>query len=232
MADNWGKYKNGAIPTSALYPVQGYYMRPDAAHAMIAAIAEAARHGIVVRLNEAYRPLGIPADQFIKANTAGNPVSKTSTGGSNQWFQYGRMKRGETPAAAYPGGSIHGWALAADLNSSPGASGAGNPQLVAIMKTHGFIFDIGSEPWHAHFVGIPKPIPEPSALQKRTWKGLQGYLKQYWGYAGQIDGAPGKLTWTSCQKWLAAHWLYKGQIDGVPGPQTYAALSRAGVKLK
>lgn len=232
MADNWGKYKNGQIPTSAMYPVQGFYMRPDAAHAMIAAIQEAARHKISVRINEAYRPLGIPADQHIHANSNGDPVVRTSTGGSNQWFQYGRFQRGETPAAAYPGGSIHGWALAADLNSSPGASGANNSQLVAIMKTHGFIFDIGSEPWHAHFVGVPKPTPEPSRTQKLTWKGLQGYLKSYWGYVGAIDGKPGKGTWTACQKWLAAHWMYKGIIDGTPGPQTYAAMQRAGCKLR
>jgi hypothetical protein len=232
MGDAWGRYKNGKIPTSAMYPVQGFYMRPDAAHAMIAAIAEAARHGIGVKLSEAYRPLGIPADQYIHANGNGDPVRRTSTGGSNQWFQYGRFLRKETPAAAYPGGSIHGFGLAADLNSLPLPSGAGNPQLVAIMKTHGFVFDIGSEPWHAHFVGIPKPIPEPSQIQKRSWKGLQTYLKNFWGYAGIIDGKAGKGTWVACQKWLAAHWLYTGAIDGVPGPQTYAALNRAGCKLK
>jgi hypothetical protein len=232
MGDAWGGYKNGQIPTSAMYPVQGYYMRPDAAHAMIATIAEAQRHGITVRLNEAYRPLGVPADAKIHSNANGDPVSKTSTGGSNQWFQYGRMQRGETPTAAYPGGSIHGWGLACDLNSSPGASGAGNEQLVAIMKAHGFVFDIGSEPWHAHFVGIPKPVPEPSAIQKMTWKGLQGYLKTYWGYSGAVDGKPGGETWKACQTWLKAHWLYQGAIDGVPGSQTYAALNRAGCKLR
>ena len=227
MADNWGGYKNGQIPTSAMYPVQGYYLRTDAAHALIAAIADLAKQKIKVSLNEGYRPLGIPADQHIRSNGNGDPVTKTSTGGSNQWFQYGRAQRGETPTAAYPGGSIHGWGLAADLNP-----GANNSTVVSVMKAHGFVFDIGSESWHCHFVGIPKPVPEPSLIQKASWKGLQGYLKTYWGYPGVIDGIPGKMTWTACQTWLKAHWLYAGVIDGVPGPQTYAALNRAGVKLK
>jgi hypothetical protein len=226
MGDAWGGYKNGQIPGGAMYKVQGYYMRPDAAHAMIAAIEEATRHGIKVAINEAYRPLGIPADQNIRDEF------KTSTKCSNQWFQYGRMKRGETPAAAYPGGSIHGWGLACDLNSSPGANGSGNPQLVAIMKAHGFIFDVNSESWHAHFTGIPAPIPEPTLSQKLFWSRMQKYLQQWWGYTGAIDGIAGEGTWTSCQKWLAAHWLYKGVCDGVPGPQTYAAMQRAGCKLR
>jgi hypothetical protein len=221
MSDNWGRYKNGQIPTSALYPVQGYYLRPDAAHALIAAITDLAKKKIKISINEGYRPLGIPADQHIRDE------KKTSTRSSNQWFQYGRAQRGETPTAAYPGGSIHGWGLAADLNP-----GANNSTVVSVMKAHGFIFDIGSESWHCRFVGVPKPTPEPSIVQKRSWKGLQGYLKKNWGYAGLIDGKPGTGTWVACQKWLAAHWLYKGAIDGVPGLQTYAALNRAGVKLK
>lgn len=221
MGYNWGGHKNGQIPTSALYKVQNYYLRADAAHALIAAITEAARHGIKVNLNEGYRPLGVPADQHIRDET------KTSTHGSNQWFQYGRMARGETPQAAYPGGSIHGWALACDVNP-----GSNNALWKQIMRAHGFEFNISSESWHAQYVGVPKPTPEPTASDKRNWKGLQNYLKLYYGYSGAIDGLPGPMTWTACQKWLAAHWLYQGEIDGVPGPMTYAALARAGSKLR
>ena len=222
MGDNWGGYKNGQIPTSAMYPVQRVnYFKPDVGHALAAALSECAAKGINVHINEGYRPLGVPADQYIR------DASKCSTGNGGQWYEYGRMKRGETPAAAYPGGSIHGWGKAADV--SPGRD---NPTVKAIFAKHGFQFDIGSESWHAHFVGIPAPIPEPSALQKLTWKGLQGYLKQYWGYSGTIDGIAGPKTWTACQSWLKAHWLYQGVVDGVPGPMTYAALKRAGVKLK
>lgn len=222
MADAWGGYKNGQIPTSAMYKVGGVFMRPDAGHAMLAAIQEAARHGIRLTIQEAYRPLGIPADEHVRDEF------HTSTRSSNQWFQYGRYLRKETPAAAYPGtGSVHGYGVGADV--TPGRE---NPQLVAIMKTHGFVFDIASESWHCHYVGLPKPTPEPSAAQKRTWRGLQGYLAAYWGYRGAIDGVPGVNTWTACQKWLAAAWLYKGAIDGVPGPQTWAAMDRAKCKLR
>lgn len=221
MGYAWGNYKNGAIPTSALYKVQGYYLRSDAAHSMIAAIEEAKRHGIEVSLNEGYRPLGIKSDMYVR------DYKKTSTHDSNQWFQYGRMKRGETPTAAYPGGSIHGWALACDL--SPGRSSG---QLVQILKAHGWIFDIDSEPWHCHYVGVPKPISEPSLIQKKSWKGLQGYLKQNFGYTGDIDGKPGPMTWKATQRWLAEHWLYKGEVDGIPGNMTYAALKRAGCTLR
>jgi hypothetical protein len=220
MADNWGGYKNGQIPTGAMLDVEGNYFKPDVGHAIIAALAECRQAGIKIGINEGYRPLGIPADQFVKDE------HKTSTRQSNQWFQYGRMKRGETPTAAYPGGSIHGWGKAADV------SNGANPTVRSIFAKHGFVFDIASESWHTHFIGVPAPIPEPNALQKRNWKLLQGYLKQYWGYAGAIDGKPGTGTWTATQKWLAAHWLYKGAIDGVPGPQTYAALKRAGSNLR
>jgi hypothetical protein len=143
MADAWGNHKNGQIPLSAMIKVQGCYFEPHVAARMLAAIAECKRHKINLKINEGYRPLGIPSDANIKADRNGNPVKKTSTGGSNQWFQYGRMKRGETPSAATPGGSIHGWGKAADI--SPNRE---NGQLVAIMKTHGFKFTIANEPWH------------------------------------------------------------------------------------
>lgn len=224
MGDAWGGYANGKIPTSAMYPVQGKYMKPEAAHALIAAIQEAARHKIAVSVTEAYRPLGIPADQNIRDDRY------TSTRSSNQWFQYGRMKRGETPAAAYPGSSAHGFGLAADIQ--PTKTSANGGLLQAIMKTHGFLFNVPSESWHVYFVGIPKPNPEPSKLQKLTWKGMQTYLRDYWGYTLPIDGIAGRGTWESTQKWLAAHWLYKGKIDGIPGVQTYAAMNRAGCKLR
>jgi hypothetical protein len=222
MGYAWGGHRNGAIPASALYKVQGYYLRRDAAHALIAAIEEAKTHGLHIRLNEGYRPLGVKADMNVR------DYKKTSTHDSNQWFQYGRMKRGETPAASYPGGSIHGWALAADL-AQPNRN---NPTVVKILRAHGWVFDIGSEPWHAHYVGVQKPKPEPSALQKSSWKGLQKYLKAYWGYPGGIDGKAGPATWKAVQSWLADHWLYQGAIDGEPGPMTYAAMARAKCKLR
>lgn len=220
MGDNWGGYANGKIPTKAMVKIQNDWFKPDVAAQLNGAIAELAKKGISIHINEGYRPLGSPNDQYVKDER------RTSTGGSNQWFQYGRMKRGETPTAAYPGGSIHGWAKAADV--SPGND---NATVRSIFAKHGFKFDIALESWHAHFVGAPKPIAEPNALQKRNWKLMQGYLKQ-WGYVGAIDGKPGQGTWTAVQKWLKARHGYAGAVDGVPGPMTYAAMQRAGSNLR
>ena len=219
MGDAWGRYKNGQIPLKAMKNVQGFYLRPDAAEAMLGAIAELAKSNIKVFINESYRPLGVPADQYVR------DASKTSTKSSNQWFQWGRMKRGETPAAAYPGTSVHGWAVASDITNGS------NSTLRAVLKKYGFVFDVPSESWHAHFIGLPKPIAEPNALQKRSWKGMQGYLRQ-WGYKGSLDGIAGKGTWTAAQTWLKARHGYLGVCDGIPGPMTYAAMQRAGVKLR
>jgi hypothetical protein len=138
----WGGHKNGEIPYHDMVQVQGWYFKPDVATALNAAIAEAARHKITLTIQEGYRPLGVPADANI------TNITKTSTKGPNQYYYYGRMKRGG-PVAATPGFSNHGWGMAAD--TTPGRE---NGQLVAIMKTHGFRYDIASETWHADFVGV------------------------------------------------------------------------------
>jgi hypothetical protein len=109
-------YPNGQIPTSAMIRVQSAYFMPECAKAMAAAIAECANYGIHVNINEGYRPLGIPSDRNVRDER------KTSTGGSNQFYQAGRADRGETPSAATPGHSNHGAGIAADVNP-----GAGNP---------------------------------------------------------------------------------------------------------
>jgi hypothetical protein len=219
MGDAWGGWKNGQIPAQPMQKVQGYYLRPDAAEAMRGAIAELAKSNITIYINESYRPLGVPADANVRNQY------KTSTKCSNQWFQYGRMKRGETPAAAYPGTSVHGWAVASDITNGANAT------IRSVLAKYGWVFDVPSESWHAHFVGIPKPIPEPNALQKANWRLMQGYLRQ-WGYSGAIDGIAGVGTWTAAQKWLKARHGYVGAIDGIPGPMTYAAMKRAGSNLR
>ena len=219
MGDAWGGYKNGQIPLKAMRNAQGFLLRPDAAEAMLGAIAELAKSNIKVFINETYRPLGAPADANIR------DASKTSTKCSNQWFQYGRMKRGETPAAAYPGTSVHGWAVAADITNG------GNSTLRAVLRKYGWVFDVSSESWHSHFIGLPKPISEPSKLQKANWKLMQGYLRK-WGYKGSIDGIAGKGTWTAAQTWLKARHGYVGVCDGIPGVMTFSAMKRAGSNLR
>lgn len=219
----WGGHKNGQIPASAMGKADGFLFEAAAAKAMTAALAEVRAKGIKIHINEAYRPLGAPADQNIRSNGNGDPVSKTSTGGSNQWFQYGRMNRGETPTAAYPGGSIHGWGKAADV--SPGRD---NGTVKAIFEKHGFHFDIPSESWHCSFGGGTTATLSPDATK---WKKIQTLLVAY-GYNGAIDGIPGPKTWTAAQKWLKAKFGYRGVIDGIPGPLTYGALAKALPTIK
>lgn len=218
MADAWGNYKNGLIPAAAMVKVQGYYLRPDAADAMAKAIAECAKAGIRVTINESYRPLGIPSDQNVRDQY------KTSTKCSNQWFQYGRMRRGETPAAAWPGTSVHGWGTASDLE------GGSTPSMRNILARFGWVFDVSGESWHTHFIGVPTPIP-PKPVSTDNWGIVQAYLKKYYGYTGPVDNKPGVNTWKATQRWLADKWGYRGQIDGIRGPQTSAALKRAGSNL-
>lgn len=212
MSDAWGGYANGQIPLSAMKKVQNAYFKPDVADAIAGAIAQLATYKINVVINEGYRPLGIPADQNVRSDGNGNPVSKTSTGGSNQWFQYGRMKRGETPTAATPGGSIHGWGKAADI------SNGSNATVRDVFQKHGFVFDISSESWHAHYVG--GSTPTPGSDDQKT---VQSALKAKGLYAGAVDGVFGPNSWKGTQTFLHQQGLYGGAIDGVPGPLTYKA---------
>lgn len=214
MSGAWGGYANGAIPQSAMIRVKNDWFKPEVGKALANAIAECERAGIPITVNEGYRPLGVPAD------------AKRTTGASSQWFQYGRMKRGETPSAAFPGTSVHGFAMAADVNPA-----AGNAIVKRIFAKHGFSFNISSESWHCEYVGVPKPIPA-KPVSTDNWGILQAYLKTYYGYTGKVDNDPGPLTRKATQRWLADKWGYRGEIDGVFGPQSLAALKRAGSSLR
>jgi hypothetical protein len=136
MGDAWGGYKNGQIPSTAMIKVQGKFFEPHVAARMIAVLAECKKHGIDLKINEGYRPLGKPLDAKV------TDVKKTSTGGYTQYFVWGVYQRGGA-IAAKPGNSIHGWGKAADIQ--PGRE---NSLLVSILKAHGFTFTIPSESWH------------------------------------------------------------------------------------
>lgn len=97
-------------------------------------------------VTEGYRPVGVPADRFIKSNAFGLPVTPTSTGGSNQYFQKGREDRGETPSAATPGTSEHGlidWGTGAiDCDVDDMALRAQLMGVVGLFRT------VPAESWH------------------------------------------------------------------------------------
>lgn len=139
MSEAWGGFSNGQIPLSAMRMVAGQYFEPDMADRMEWLVAQTG-----ITCQEGYRPLGVPADQYVRNE------SQTSTGGSNQWFQWGRYQRGETPSAGVPGTSSHGWGKAADI--TPGRENAGVRDACAKV---GLVFTVASESWHVAAVGTP-----------------------------------------------------------------------------
>lgn len=198
-------YPNGQIPTSAMVKVQNAWFLPECGKPIAAAIAECATYGIHVNINEGYRPLGVPADRTIRDER------KTSTGGSNQYFQKGREDRGETPSAAVPGHSVHGAGRAADVDP-----GRNNSTVASVFAKHGFAFDISSESWHAHYVG-------GSVAPALDGRQLQALLNVF-GYKLEVDGIVGAKTTAAVKDFQKKHGL---EVDGVAGPKTLAAL-RAG----
>ncbi|MEU6545978.1 peptidoglycan-binding domain-containing protein [Streptomyces sp. NPDC046859] len=57
-------------------------------------------------------------------------------------------------------------------------------------------------------------------------KKVQGWLKEYWGYTGAIDGELGTNSWKAFQRCLKEYWGYTGAIDGIVGSGTIKALQR------
>lgn len=152
----WG-YPNGQIPLSAMLEFEGSWFHPEMYRRIAWAVPEAryrAGNPGIVTVTEGYRALGVPGDFLIR------DASQTSTGGSNQWYQKGRESRGETPSAATPGYSTHGFALAADL----GGPGANSSLVVGVFEEAGLLFTIPSEPWHCDASGTPNPAIPPLVI--------------------------------------------------------------------
>ncbi|MBQ0984211.1 peptidoglycan-binding protein [Streptomyces sp. F63] len=57
-------------------------------------------------------------------------------------------------------------------------------------------------------------------------KGVQRWLRAYWGYTDSIDGQLGPNSWKAFQRHLKAHHGYTGPIDGIVGSGTIKALQR------
>ena len=150
-------YANGAAPSSALVMVEGVASAPYMARRVRYLLREYRRRNPdgFIFANEIYRIKGVPADQYVTR------ASETSTGGSNQWFQWGRKVRKETPEAAWPEtGSEHGdWDEGGDGNE-PGEGGAGdfNCDDIAlrddIAAEVGLTRTIASETWHYGVRGV------------------------------------------------------------------------------
>jgi murein DD-endopeptidase MepM/ murein hydrolase activator NlpD len=71
----------------------------------------------------------------------------------------------------------------------------------------------------------PLVADESKELTVEDWKKFQQILNRNHGYAGAIDGNPGKQTWMAIQRSIQTHG-YGGAVDGVPGPNTYKGVQR------
>lgn len=207
MSNAWGGYANGDIPESAMRKVAGESFEPRTATVMQDLLNRAAEQGVTIRINEGYRPLGVRGDMDVRNE------SQTASGRSTQWFQWGRYQRGETPAAGWPGTSVHGWGMAADIEP-----GRNNGTVRAIAESLGLIFTIGSEPWHLAYSGGGSSFNANGAQ-------IQGLLNTF-GYKLAVDGIVGPVTMAAIVDFQKKNGLV---ADGIVGPKTMAVLE-AGPK--
>jgi peptidoglycan hydrolase-like protein with peptidoglycan-binding domain len=207
MSNAWGGYANGDIPESAMRKVAGESFEPRTATVMQDLLNRAAEQGVTIKINEGYRPLGVRGDMNVRNE------SQTASGRSTQWFQWGRYQRGETPAAGWPGTSVHGWGMAADIEP-----GRNNGTVRAIAESLGLIFTIGSEPWHLAYSGGGSSFNANGAQ-------IQGLLNTF-GYKLTVDGIVGPVTMKAIVDFQKKNALV---ADGIVGPKTMAVL-QAGPK--
>ena len=71
----------------------------------------------------------------------------------------------------------------------------------------------------------PLVADDTKELTTEDWKKFQTILQRDHGYAGAVDGDPGKITWAAIQRSVAS-FGYAGAVDGVPGPNTYKGVQR------
>lgn len=121
-------------------------LEADMAKRVAYVVRKMKENNAVLTLTEGYRPVGSPGDQYITQE------SLTSTGGSNQWYQWGRQARGETPSALYPGTSRHGKGVAIDWSSPTDRDMNLRAQFMAQV---GLVRNVPSESWHAEPLRAP-----------------------------------------------------------------------------
>lgn len=167
---------NGRLDPAILEEIPGLAGGPTirlvapAARAWRAMTAAAQRDGIVLKASgpaDSYRPYAVQERIFRQRYTtsplAGRP-SRTWDGA--RWWQ----KPG-TAAAAVPGTSNHGWALAVDtgteLDGDAGTESIDDRTLdwlLAHAATYGWSWELQSERWHIRYVAGDSPPPAVTAF--------------------------------------------------------------------
>lgn len=140
--------------TSALFEL-------DMAARVAVAVWYVDSQGGSVHHSEGYRPTGSESpDRFVTR------ASQTSLGMSTQWFQVGRMDRGETPSAIIPrpdgsNASAHNRGRAWDSNAPTVRDMQFRAEGCALV---GLVFNVPSESWHCEPLGAV-----PSAVDLAPW---------------------------------------------------------------
>lgn len=119
------------------------------------AFAQIRAAGGTIILNEAGRPYGVPSD--VAVGRAGLPESRTASGRSTVYYQWGRMLAGLTPSAANPAlgpfASEHTQGLASDTNAPTVFDMTLRAHFFALA---GMVQTIPSESWHFAIRGAPR----------------------------------------------------------------------------
>lgn len=136
-------YANGTAPRTALIYFEGMWLSPDLYRRINFVFQYIRSRGGRISGTEGYRWKGVPNDANVR------DPKRTSDGTSNQWFQKGRQRRGETPAAATPGASLHGYGKSTDTDTNSPIWRDEALRLVGMKRT------VASETWHADIVGNP-----------------------------------------------------------------------------
>lgn len=153
--------KNGQLKASELAPITGGgLLRSDAAASWNLMVEAAAKDGITLRHNGAYRPETIQVSLF---KTNYTPIANGSNdvrlwdsngnGSKERWY-----RRPNKPSTAIPGTSNHGWGTAIDVANAFYAYGAAPSKIVSWLnrnaKKFGWVRPSWAftqrdwEPWH------------------------------------------------------------------------------------
>lgn len=150
MMIRWPGQRNGLIGLSLMSVVLGRRLHPAAATSFLAMrSALFLATGVWIGLADAYRPLA-EQDRVFR-------VRYTSGHASGIWYAgtYWRKRPG-VPAAAVPGHSNHGWAMAVDISGYGSTSGRVFRWLLDHAGAFGWSWTTGrnvNEPWHWEYVG-------------------------------------------------------------------------------
>lgn len=162
----WGGYANGRIPASEMLTIPNFAPLGNQ-HASSALQSNKMRA-------DAARQLSGLQQAFYKARKRVLSVSEAFRMYDTQGWYYNRYmnKLPGWTLAAFPGTSIHGWGLSADLNILGGnPSGEDLAWLRANAHKWGIVNDVSSEPWHWSYrpdlvtqtITVPKLITNPQS---------------------------------------------------------------------